>query len=75
MTEIPETPTAILLITVWSEPGTSALRARVVATTDARVAGESALLTGRDDIVERVRDWLDDFRPARAPDLTGRQDQ
>lgn len=74
MNEIPETPTAILLITVWSEPGTPALRARVIATTETRVAGESTLLTGREEILEHVQDWLDAFRSTSPPGLTGRQD-
>ncbi|WP_329544987.1 hypothetical protein [Streptomyces sp. NBC_01356] len=64
MDDIPETPSAVLLITVWFEPGAPTLRARVIRTADMRVTGESVLLVGRDAVVADVRNWLDAFQTA-----------
>ncbi|MFJ1975544.1 hypothetical protein ACIO93_43925 [Streptomyces sp. NPDC087903] len=67
MDDIPETPSAVLLITVWFEPGAPTLRARVIRTVDMRVPGESVLLVGGDAVVADVRDWLDAFQETHDP--------
>ncbi|MFJ3306460.1 hypothetical protein ACIPSA_25715 [Streptomyces sp. NPDC086549] len=59
MNEFSENPTAILLLTVWSEPGTFVLRARVTRTPDVRSSGASDCLSGRDAVLASVREWLD----------------
>ncbi len=66
MSDVPHTPTAILLITVWLEPGTAALRARIISTVDARSPGTSFTVSGREAVRASVDDWLN-AREAQQP--------
>ncbi|MFI7407084.1 hypothetical protein ACIBU0_00155 [Streptomyces sp. NPDC049627] len=65
MSDTPETLTAILLITVWLEPCTPTLRARVTRVTDVRAPGESTVVAGADAVLASVRDWLAVCEPQR----------
>ncbi|BAC68108.1 hypothetical protein AQJ43_29830 [Streptomyces avermitilis] len=59
MSETPETPTAVLLITVWFEPASPTLRARVIQAVDVHTPGETMVLVGRDAVLGVVHEWLD----------------
>ncbi|MFJ5304865.1 hypothetical protein [Streptomyces sp. NPDC088350] len=59
MSNVPQTPTAILLITVWLEPGSPVLRARMTSTVDARAPGTSLAASGREAVLAKVGDWLE----------------
>lgn len=60
MSDVLRTPTAILLVTVWFEPGASLLRARITSTTEAQVPGTVRYLSGREAVLASVRDWLEE---------------
>ncbi|XUL93961.1 hypothetical protein ACQ86D_51240 [Streptomyces galilaeus] len=59
MSDVAENHAAVLMITVWFEPGCTDLRARITRTTDVRVPGRSVVVSDRDAILANVREWLD----------------
>ncbi|MGY0490301.1 hypothetical protein [Streptomyces sp. WG-D5] len=65
MDEVPASPGAVLLISVWWEGAPPGLRARLVRTLDVREpGGEALLLAGRRDVLAAVEDWLDSWERA-----------
>ncbi|GGN94448.1 hypothetical protein GCM10011579_093930 [Streptomyces albiflavescens] len=62
MDEVPAPPSAILLISVWWEPGPPAVRARIIRTLDAREPSDEILLmAGRQAVLAAVEDWLNSW--------------
>ncbi|MFI6875324.1 hypothetical protein ACIBL6_17985 [Streptomyces sp. NPDC050400] len=70
MEDVPNTPGALLLITLWLEPAgpAPALRARILRSDD--IHGETAppvLVAGRQAVLAVVGEWLDTYQNRHAP--------